>query len=238
MSDKLVIALRLPDTKPTNLKFSEMSELLKQFSSLLKGASDNFGYIEEGSIYLGSIPLDAEEYDLVLDRVQNSDGGDLDQYLSKHLNWGNAQIGVHREGESPKQMKVLRTINAVTTPEKFKQSETLRGRINRISVGKDSLYVGISFLNGFKISTKASLDMVESLRNCLGADIQIDFTGIATYISGDGYQLYLEDFKLDSFDILESDSIEKWVDDFIGFGRSGWQDLKDPYKALEDERLS
>ncbi len=238
MSDKLVIALRLPDTKPTDLKFSEMSELLKQFSSLLKGVSDNFGYIEEGSIYLGSLPLGTEEYDLVLNQVNNSDGGDLDQYLSKHLNWGNAQIGVHREGESPKKMKVLRTINTVIAPQKFKQPETLRGKINRISVGKDSLYVGISFLNGFKISTKANLDMVESLRNCLGSDIQIDFTGTATYTCSDGFQLYLEDFKLDSFEILESDSIEKWVNDFVGFGRSGWQDLDDPYKALEDERLS
>lgn len=51
MSDKLVIALRLPDKKPTDLKFSEMAELFKQFANLLKGSKDNFGYLQEGSIH-------------------------------------------------------------------------------------------------------------------------------------------------------------------------------------------
>lgn len=54
MSEKNVIALRLPDKKPTDLKLTEMAELFKQFASLLKGVNDNFGYVEEGSIYLGS----------------------------------------------------------------------------------------------------------------------------------------------------------------------------------------
>lgn len=62
MSEKNVITLRLPDKKPTDLKLTEMAELFKQFASLLKGVNDNFGYVEEGSIYLGSPPLDSEEY--------------------------------------------------------------------------------------------------------------------------------------------------------------------------------
>lgn len=238
MSDKLVIALRLPDKKPTDLKFTEMAELFRQFAGLLKGSKDNFGYIEEGSIYLGSPPLSSEEYKVAIEQVLNSDGGDLDQYLSKHIDWGNAQLGVHRDGESPKHMRILRSINSVSSPQKLKQSETLRGTITRIAVGKDILNIGIAFLNGFKVSTKASSTMLESLRNCLGTDIQIDFTGIATYSYSDGFQLYLDDFKLDSFEILENDSIEEWINDFVGFGRSGWQDLDDPYQVLENERLS
>ena len=238
MSEKLVVALRLPDKKPTDLKFSEMSELLKQFASLLKGAKDNFGYIEEGSIYVGSPPLDAEEYKIVLDQITNSDGGDLDQYLNKHLNWGNAQIGVHREGESPKNMKILRSIQTVITPNKFKQNENLRGRIYKISAGKDSYSLGINFLNGFKVNTKVTQNMVEVLRNYIASEKIIEFSGIATYSDSGDFQLYLEDFKVESFEILENDTVDNWVDDFVSFGRSGWQDLDDPYQVLKDERLS
>ena len=42
MSDKHVIALRLSDKKPTDLKFNEVAELFKQFAILLKGSRDNF----------------------------------------------------------------------------------------------------------------------------------------------------------------------------------------------------
>lgn len=237
MSDKLVIALRLPNKKPTDLKFTEMAELLKQFSNLLKGVQDNFGYIQEGSIYVGSPPLDVEEYKLALDQVLNSDGGDLDQYLSKHLDWGNAQIGVHREDEDPKCMKVVRAIGNVIKPKKFKQNDTLRGRVNRINTGIESHSVGITFINGFRISAKIALDDVNTLKAYLGTDTLIDFSGVATYTYGEDYELYLEDFKLNSYEPLEEDSIEKWISDFVGFGRSGWQDLDDPYKTLEDERL-
>ncbi|WP_180020919.1 hypothetical protein [Acinetobacter sp. YH16044] len=238
MSDKLVIALRLPDKKPTDLKFGEMAELFKQFANLLKGSKDNFGYLQEGSIYVGSPPLDAEEYKVAIDQVLQSDGGDLDQYLSKHLDWGNAQIGVHREGESPKQMKILRSIETVITPNKFKQNESLRGRIYKISSGKDSYYLGINFLNGFKVNTKVTQNMVEVLRNYLASERIIEFNGVATYSDSGDFQLYLEDFKVESFEILENDTVDSWVDDFVGYGRSGWQDLDDPYKVLEDERLS
>ncbi|MFH7808776.1 MULTISPECIES: hypothetical protein [unclassified Acinetobacter] len=238
MSDKLVIALRLPDKKPTDLKFGEMAELFKQFANLLKGSKDNFGYLQEGSIYVGSPPLDAEEYKVAIDQVLQSDGGDLDQYLSKHLDWGNAQIGVHREGESPKQMKILRSIETVITPNKFKQNESLRGRIYKISSGKDSYYLGINFLNGFKVNTKVTQNMVEVLRNYLASERIIEFNGVATYSDSGDFQLYLEDFKVESFEILENDTVDSWVDDFVGYGRSGWQDLDDPYRVLEDERLS
>ncbi|WP_151752287.1 hypothetical protein [Acinetobacter bereziniae] len=237
MSDKLVIALRLPDKKPKELKFNEIAEIFKQFSTLLKGVNDNFGYIEEGSIYVGSPPLDSDEYKIVIDQVLQSDGGDFDQYLSKHKDWGHAQIGVHREGESPKQMKVLRTIGEITKPKKFKQHDTLRGKVNRINTGSENHYVGIAFVNGFKISAKIALEDVNVLKSYLGTDTLLDFSGIAVYSYSENYELYLEEFKLSSYEPLEEDSVEKWISDFVGFGRSGWQDLDDPYKTLEDERL-
>src|SRR5690606_26180782 len=152
--------------------------------------------------------------------------------------WGSAQIGVHREGESPKQMKVLRSIDTVVTPNKFKQNENLRGRIYKISAGKDSYYLGINFLNGFKVNTKVTQNMVEILRNYIASEKIIEFSGIATYSDSGDFQLYLEDFKVESFEILENDTVDNWVDDFVGFGRSGWQDLDDPYQVLKDERLS
>lgn len=238
MSDKLVIALRLPDKKPTDLKFTEMAELFKQFSALLKEADANFGYMKEGSIYLGSPPLNSEQYKVVLEQITTSSGGDLDQYLSKHLDWGNAQIGVHREDEDPKRMKVLRSIHAVLSPNKFKQNESLRGRAFKMSAGKDFYSLGVNFLNGFKVSVKITQDMAEVLRNCLASSKIIEFSGVATYSDSGNFQLYLEDFKVDSFEILEEDTVDKWVDDFVGFGRSGWQDLDNPYEVLKDERLS
>lgn len=237
MSDKLVIALRLPDKKPTDLKFSEIAEIFKQFANLLKGTKDNFGYIKEGSIYVGSPPLDSEEYKIAIDQVLHSDGSDFDQYFSKHLDWGNAQIGVHREGENPTQMKVLRTIGNIVKPKKFKQHDTLRGKVNRINTGSENHYVGITFINGFKISAKIALEDVNVLKSYLGTETLLDFSGIAIYSYTDNYELYLEEFKLSSYEPLEDDSVEKWISDFVGYGRSGWQDLDDPYKTLEDERL-
>ncbi|WP_459661281.1 hypothetical protein ACL9Z5_001374 [Acinetobacter calcoaceticus] len=237
MSEKNVIALRLPDKKPTDLKLTEMAELFKQFASLLKGVNDNFGYVEEGSIYLGSPPLDSEEYKIVIDQVMGSVGGSLDHFLCKHPDWGDAQIGVHKEGESPKEMSVVRSISTVEKPNKFKQNDCLRGRINKVSTGKENHYLGIIFLNNQTITTKIKIDDVNILKGYLGTDTLIDFNGLATYSYGDDFQLNLEDFKLTSYEILEPDSIEKWIEDFVGFGKSGWQDLEDPYKALEDERL-
>lgn len=238
MSDKLVIALRLPNKKPTDLKYSEIIELLKQFSTLTKGVEDKFGYIEEGSVYLGSAPVTQSQYAVIQEQILNSKDGDLDQFLRKHQDWGSADIGVHREGEPPQQMKVLRSIGKTNLPQKFKQNDRLRGRVAKISTGKDCYYLGISFLNGFKVSTKINEDMALVLRNYLVSPSIIEFSGIATYSYASNFSLYLEEFKVESFEILEEDTIDQWIDDFVGFGRSGWQDLDDPYKVLEDERLS
>lgn len=238
MSDKLVIALRLPDKKPSDLKYSEIIELLKQFSALTKGVEDKFGYIQEGSIYLGTAPVTESQYSIIHEQILNSKDGDLDHFLRKHQDWGNAQIGVHREGESPLQMKVLRSIGETLAPQKFKQNDRLRGRVAKISTGKGCYYLGISFLNGYKASSKITESMAIILRNYLVSSTIIEFSGVATYSYGSSFNLYLEDFKVESFEILEDDTVEQWVDDFVNYGKSGWQDLDDPYKVLEDERLS
>lgn len=238
MSDRLVIALRLPDKKPSDLKYSEIIELLKQFSALTKGVDDKFGYIQEGSVYLGTAPVTQSQYAVIQEQILNSKDGDLDQFLRKHQDWGNAEIGVHREDESPLQMKVLRSIGGTLAPQKFKQNDCLRGRVAKISTGKDCYYLGISFLNGYKVSSKIKEEMALVLRNYLVSSTIIEFSGVATYSYGSNFSLYLEDFKVESFAVLEDDTVDQWVDDFVSYGRSGWQDLDDPYKVLEDERLS
>ena len=79
--------------------------------------------------------------------------------------------------------------------------------------------------------------MVEILRNYIASEKIIEFSGTATYSESGDFQLYLEDFKVESFEILENDTVDDWVNDFVSFGRSGWEDLEDPYQALKDERL-
>lgn len=83
MSDKLVIALRLPDKKPSDLKYSEIIELLKQFSALTKGVNDKFGYIQEGSVYLGTAPVTQSQYAVIQEQILNSKDGDFKDYISR-----------------------------------------------------------------------------------------------------------------------------------------------------------
>ena len=237
MSEKLVIALRLPDKKPTDLKFNEMAELFKQFSHLLKGVDDSFGYIQEGSIYLGSSGLNQIQCNTVIENIMHSEGGDLDQFLNKHKDWGDAELGFHKEHESPKQMQILRTIKSIQKPLKFKQMDILRGSTRHWKSGKDeSDHIGISFVDGSQISAKSSKEITSKLNKYFGTNILIDFTGEATYCYADNFQLELVDFKIISVEILEENSVEQWVSEFVNFGRSGWQDLDDPYEILKDER--
>ena len=237
MSEKLVIALRLPDKKPTDLKFNEMAELFKQFSHLLKGIDDSFGYVQEGSIYLGSSSLNQAQYTAVIENIIHSEGGGLDQFLSKHADWGDAQLGFHREHESPQTMEIVRTIKSIQKPLKFKQLDILRGSTRHWKSGKDeSDHIGISFLDGSQISAKSSKEITSKLNRYFGTDTLIDFTGEATYCYSDNFQLELVDFRIDNIEILEKNSIDEWVDEFISFGKSEWQEFEDPYAILKDER--
>lgn len=240
MSQNLVIALRLPDKKPSELKFSEMAELLKQFAGLLKNVDDNFGYIQEGSIFVGSVGLSTEAYNLAIENISNSEGGDLDQFLNKHKDWGHAEIGVHGVNESPKNMRILRKIqNIDDKPTKFKQHDVLRGKTVRWTAGKDDTdHIGIVFVDGSKISAKASRQITSQLKNFFGTESLIDFTGEATYCFANDFKLELVDFKIDNVQVLGDISIDSWVDDFVGFGASGWQDFDDPFDILTKERLS
>lgn len=237
MSNKKVIALRLPDKLPSDLKFNEMAELFKQFSQLLKGVDDKFGYVEKGSVYVGSLGLSTSDYNAVIANIMDSEGGELDQFLNKHKDWGDAQIGVHDEGASPKTMKVLRTIESIEKPIRFKQLDVLRGKTRHWSSGRDETdHIGINFLDGTKISAKTSKQITTKLNKYFGTDTLIDFTGEATYCYADNFELELVDFRIDNVEILEDVSIDTWVDEFVGFGRSGWQDFEDPYEILKNER--
>ncbi|EMI3297506.1 TPA: hypothetical protein ACGDUJ_004002 [Acinetobacter baumannii] len=237
MSNKKVIALRLPDKMPSDLKFNEMAELFKQFSHLLKGVDDKFGYIQEGSVYVGSSGLSAAECEAVIANILNSEGGDLDLFLNKHKDWGDAQIGIHDEGAHPQSMRILRTIESIEKPLKFKQIDVLRGTTRHWSSGKDETdHIGISFLDGTKISAKSSKLVTAKLNKYFGTDTLIDFSGEATYCYADNFELELVDFRIDNVEILEDVSIDKWVDEFVGYGKSGWQEFDDPYEILKDER--
>lgn len=237
MSSKKVIALRLPDKMPSDLKFNEMAELFKQFSQLLKGVDDKFGYVDKGSVYVGSSGLSASDCNAVIANIMESEGGDLDQFLNKHKDWGDAQIGVHDEGSPPQTMKVLRTIESIDKPIRFKQLDILRGTTRHWSSGRDETdHIGINFLDGTKISAKTSKQITKKLNKYFGTDTLIDFTGEATYCYADNFELELVDFRIDNVEILEDVSIDTWVDEFVGFGRSGWQDFEDPYAILKDER--
>lgn len=237
MSKKKVIALRLPDKMPSDLRFNEMADLFKEFSQLLKGVDDKYGYVKEGSAYVGSTPLSSSDTSIVIANIMESEGGGLDQFLNKHKDWGDAQIGVHDEGASPNTMKVLRTIESVEKPIRFKQLDVLRGKTRHWSSGRDETdHIGINFLDGTKISAKASKQITTKLNKHFGTDTLIDFTGEATYCYSDNFEIELVDFRIDSVEILEDASIDTWVDEFVGFGRSGWQEFEDPYAILKDER--
>lgn len=239
MSDKqLVIALRLPDVQPTELSMSEMAELLKQFSALFKGTEATFTYIKSGSSYFGGSVCDSS-LPIVKANIEASIDGDLDKLISRHCNWGHADIGIHNLGEEPKNMTVLRSIeNNIKKPEKFKQIDTLRGSVRKFNDGEDGLHqIGIRFLNGKTITAKASKEVAIALSGFYSTGILIDFTGQATYSISNDFQMILEDFKIDSFEKLPPDTLEQWVDDFTGYGESGWQSVDQPFELLKKERF-
>ena len=234
----IVIALRLPDVKPTELKIGQIAELFKHFSSLLKNKDAKFAYIQEGSSYFGN-SVNAHYLADIKEEILNSAGGELDRFLSKHLDWGDAAIGFHSLGESPQTMTVIREVSFVEKPNKFKQNDTLRGVLKGLTEGKDATdHVGISFLNGTTLSAKTTELVASSLKAYFRTNTIIEFTGIATYSYSDDFVLILEDFTIQSFEPLATDSVENWISDFVGFGRSGWQDLSDPLKTLQKERHS
>ena len=238
MSDKqLVIALRLPDVNPTDLSFSEIAELMKQMASLFKNTETSYGYIQNGSSYFGGV-INNDALDIVKANILSSIDGDLDKFISKHANWGNADIGMHYIGEDPKEMTVLRSIKTtIKKPEKFKQPDTLRGYVKKLTAGKDATdHVGIAFLNETSISAKTTRDIAIRLANFYGTEILLELTGQATYSISDDFEMILEDFKIDSFEQLPQDNLEQWIDDFVGYGESNWQSLDDPIATLGEER--
>ena len=195
MSDKqLVIALRLPDVQPTELSISEVAELIKQFSVLFKGTDATFSYVKSGSSYFGGTVC--ENYLATIKaNIEASANGDLDKFISKHANWGHADIGIHAIGEEPQHMTVLRRIkNDVKKPERFKQIDTLRGVVKKLTEGKDSTdHLGIRFLNDTVINAKTSQEIASALAGFYRTGILIDFTGQATYYRS-GHLLHIQQF--------------------------------------------
>jgi len=238
MSNNIVIALRLPDVKPTDLSVSEVSELLKHLSSLLKNAEAKFKYIQNGSSYFGNT-INAAHLADIKKSILLSEGGELDRYIGKHHTWGDAAIGFHDADADPKTMTIIRAISPIDKPNKFKQTDTLRGTVKKLIEGKDNTdHVGIAFLNGTTLSAKATESVASALKDYFRTDTIIEFTGEATYSHSSNFELTLEDFKIISFEALAIDSLNQWIDDFVGFGHSGWQDLNNPLETLKKERLS
>lgn len=122
----------------------------------------------------------------------------------------------------------------------FVQKDSLRGRIKLLTIDGNNYTIDIDFLTGVyqPNNTKITHSMCKNLEPFVGSETILEFTGMATYCLLEDFQLSLLEFKVDHFEALADVSVDDWIEAFIGFGPSGWQEMKDPYQYLKDERSS
>lgn len=239
MSEYAIFALKVSGTELDQIKPLELGLLMQHFSKMLGEERLAFDVIEAGCVV---IKLKApEEYwsekNLNLQQAINTKSNGfkgIQSLVNKHEDWiVNIKISHAANDEN------IYTFHAESKGFVFKQTETIRGHLARLLVGKDKTdHISLMTENGNLIHMSCSDELSKKLSAEWKNNHLLEITGEAKYryISFD--DIHLESFDAHHFIVLENVSMGKWLKDFIGDGQTGWSQFENPVEQWLQERHS
>lgn len=253
MTDKSTFVLKLTGIDLDNIRAGDIGRLLNDFCKLL---GDDHLYFE--NIYSGSAVLkvktEPEYYAEKLEKLnvnvaKNSLAlDDLHKVIRRYSQVFtdiDATIFASQSAVNDEDMELVHHIEfRKPLSHSFEQLETFIGKLLRPAHGKDDTdHFTILLANDKTISVSVpkslSYDLAPHLESLWRFESLVKFTGTACYEIQQGYTLTLKSFNATGFEIIENkETAKSWITNFVGYGKSGWQDDDDPIATWLEERHS
>ena len=251
MTDKSTFVLKLSGIDLDNIKAGDIGRLLNDFCKLL---GDDHLYFE--NIYSGSAVLKVKtEPEYYADKIETLNSNltskaldDIHKVIRRYSQTFtdiDAAIFASRSAVNDEDMDLVHHIEfRKPLSHSFEQSETFIGKLLRPAHGKDDTDHFIILLGNDKtisvsVPKGLSYELAPHLESLWRFESLIKFTGTACYEIQQSYTLILKSFNATGFEIFENKTTAKsWITDFVGYGKSGWQDDDDPITTWLEERHS
>lgn len=251
MTDKSTFVLKLSGIDLDNIKAGDIGRLLNDFCKLL---GDDHLYFE--NIYSGSAVLKVKtEPEYYADKIKTLNANltskaldDIHKVVRRYSQTFtdiDAAIFASRSATNDEDMDLIHHIEfRKPLSHSFEQSETFIGKLLRPAHGKDdtdhfTILLGNDNTISVSVPKGLSYDLAPYLESLWRFESLIKFTGTAFYGIQQGYTLILKSFDATGFEIVENKATAKsWITDFVGYGKSGWQDDDDPITTWLEERHS
>lgn len=239
MSEYAIFALKVSGTELNQISPLELGLLMQHFSKMLGEKDLSFDIIESGSVVIKlKTPEEfSPKKDFNLRHAINSKSKGfkgIQSLVNKHHDWTvNIKISHSANDEN------IYTFYAESKGFLFKQTETVRGHLTRLLVGKDKTdHISLMTENGHLIHMSCSDELSKKLSVEWKNNHLLEITGEAKYryISFD--DIHLDSFDAHHFIVLENVSMGKWLKEFIGDGQTGWSQFENPVEQWLQERHS
>lgn len=239
MNDSIVFALKITGANLSEINPSDLATALQSLCKMLGAEGLVFDEIRSGSAYI-QVRSDAGLRDEKLQHFQRSVASESNGYrelqtmLGKHPAWtmemlmksGNDEMRIH---------EFVRQEKGFT----FWQHENLRGRVVKLQAGKDSTdHAGLLLDDGRTIPMACSGELSKQLAQHWKSERIIEVHGNAKYLYHSFNNIQLQDFKAESFVVLDTLSPAAWLKGFAGAGDSQWSSIDDPVQHWLAERRS
>ncbi len=249
--EKAFFVLKLTGIDLKEVSPVDLAELLKNFSKLI--GNDK---LEFDSIYKGSAVLKiATPSEYLQDKLNNfhqnvvtkKNAKEIEKIINKYsIDYPNivAQALINTKSANDEDLESFYEFNHKSpTIEVFEQQESFRGKIAKLTDGKDkSDHVTIRLASdktvNIELNKELTAKLVKYIDTLWNAKYQVEFTGIAQYEYIDIFNFTLKSFKATSFEIIEYQSANEWFDELRECGESGWNAFTDPQKTWIEELRS
>lgn len=251
MTNKSTFVLKLSGIDLDNIKAGDIGRLLNDFCKLL---GDDCLYFE--NIYSGSAVLKvttepeyyADKIKILNSNLTSPALDDMHKVIRRYSQTFtdiDAAIFASRSAVNDEDMELVHHIEfRKPLSHGFEQSETFIGKLLRPAHGKDNtdhftILLGNDKTVSVSVPKSLSYDLAHYLEPLWRFESLVKFTGTACYEIEQSYTLILKSFDATGFEIVENKATAKsWITNFVGYGKSGWQDDDDPITTWLEERHS
>ncbi|PTQ88867.1 hypothetical protein [Agitococcus lubricus] len=239
MSKFAIFALKVSGTELNQISPLELGLLMQHFSKMLGEKDLSFDIIESGSVLIKLKTPEQywSEKNLNLQQAISTKSKGfkgIQLLVNKHQDWTVNIKTSHAANDEN-----IYTFHAESKGFVFKQTETIRGHLTRLLVGKDKTdHISLITDNGNIIHMNCSEELSKKLSVEWKNNRLLEVTGEAKYRYINFDEIHLDSFDAHHFIVLENVSMGKWLKDFIGDGQTGWSQFENPVEQWLQERHS
>lgn len=237
--------LKLTGIDLQNIHPNDVGVLLSEFADLLDNDSLKFGNVRTGSVVV-ELEADPALYTQILQNFSENRIKSAYKTIQKTIKklakqFPDIQAQFLARPNANTKNQLIYTIDYQEEVQYITQAESIIGRLIKPAQGKDNTdHFTIILANDKNISVKVNKSLSHQLAPYLQTlwlgESLIEFSGIAKY-EMNGFKSTLKEFTASHFNIIDNQqNINNWVNEFIAFGKSGWQSLENPLETWIEER--